>query len=630
MTSGDPVSYALCLDDWPSVDDARPTDEGGTTARNGFSFQDHVAVSFLIEMLKNPALIKIHFETHDDIVLNWKNNNLNIAEFVQVKSGNIGSTWSIYELCRTRGTKSIFEASLERDRYRETSRFRIVTAENVKNELRVLTLERYCPARAPSDPRMRAISDHVAQTFPDASSKKGNTAGYWLEHCLWDVRYDLQSLSARNLASLLELSEREQRWMKPSRAKALLGELLQYVAAASSARWDPRPSAKIITRDWLRTWWEQSSAQLSSHAAHRAADTRELPERPPFFHRDIYLDVLNPDYHTIFGWNTVLSDEQQVFNLVEILTIAVFLCRDRCILPPGFVLQSQNVRRAIELTRPFFEATLVQWPMREVDPKDFWKKKIGKMIGARKDYPRMLDQDAAKQLYSFPGARDPNKPKVGITVAKRWLDAPDLPGVWDDMKRNLPANLVDDIRHVPSRLVENAKGVTLGGLAKHVRGVREHSGVLLRELAKSYNKVYLDALDVTVLSGVPNCGEDFGLGSGDTFYSVRALQAALQPLGLWPLHQVFSPEEIVDLRSTGGYGRFITAYIAVTALEPYEIRRHFAQAADAEAGSGVKLRPPAEVSLASDLLVRRVGRQPSKLVRDAADWMGQVAGRALR
>ena len=56
---------------WPSIDDAHPSEEGGPVAREGFNYQDEIAVGFVLEMLANPQLVKIHFETHDDLVLVW-------------------------------------------------------------------------------------------------------------------------------------------------------------------------------------------------------------------------------------------------------------------------------------------------------------------------------------------------------------------------------------------------------------------------------------------------------------------------------------------------------------------------------------------------------------------------------
>jgi hypothetical protein len=48
---------------WPSIDDAKPGEEGGPVARSGFNYQDEIAVGFLIEMLENQSLLKVHCET---------------------------------------------------------------------------------------------------------------------------------------------------------------------------------------------------------------------------------------------------------------------------------------------------------------------------------------------------------------------------------------------------------------------------------------------------------------------------------------------------------------------------------------------------------------------------------------
>lgn len=72
---------------FPSVDDIEPDEEGGPIARSGFNYQDEIAVWFLIEMLEYPSLLKVHCETHDDILLLRAKDGsaVRMAEFVQVK-----------------------------------------------------------------------------------------------------------------------------------------------------------------------------------------------------------------------------------------------------------------------------------------------------------------------------------------------------------------------------------------------------------------------------------------------------------------------------------------------------------------------------------------------------------------
>ena len=117
---------------WPSIDQAEPDEEGGPNARTGFNYQDEIAVGFLIEMLETPALMKVHCETHDDIVLVRKTVGIEerTAEYVQVKASEQDKLWSLADLCVRKKSKkgtSILETSLDRDKHKEASTFRLVT-----------------------------------------------------------------------------------------------------------------------------------------------------------------------------------------------------------------------------------------------------------------------------------------------------------------------------------------------------------------------------------------------------------------------------------------------------------------------------------------------------------------------
>ena len=54
---------------------------------------------------------------------------------------------------------------------------------------------------------------------------------------------------------------------------------------------------------------------------------------------DVFLDFLNRDSREIYGLYK-LPKETHVAVLTEALSVAVFLCRDHCILPPGFLAES--------------------------------------------------------------------------------------------------------------------------------------------------------------------------------------------------------------------------------------------------------------------------------------------------
>ena len=67
------------------IRELKPLNKGGVIARGGFSFQDHVALSFCLEMAMSSDLNEVWCETHDDITLIWCRSGIDEVEFVQVK-----------------------------------------------------------------------------------------------------------------------------------------------------------------------------------------------------------------------------------------------------------------------------------------------------------------------------------------------------------------------------------------------------------------------------------------------------------------------------------------------------------------------------------------------------------------
>jgi hypothetical protein len=252
---------------WPSVDDTKPREEGGPVARSGFNYQDEIAVSFLIEMLEKPSLLKIHCETHDDVLLVWEqdDSDIQLAEYVQVKAGEPDKLWSVADLCKREkalvGT-SIFEKSLAHDRHREESRFRLVTLRPVMSALEMLRFPHGAPGRELTGDRFKALCAELDARFPGLKSDKGNGAEFWLERCFWDERHDNAVVRNDNLARLIRLGMKEGRPLLPEHAEVILDELRQQVKASGDAKWEPDRDKKIVLRATLRDWWEQRAREV--------------------------------------------------------------------------------------------------------------------------------------------------------------------------------------------------------------------------------------------------------------------------------------------------------------------------------------------------------------------------------
>lgn len=255
---------------WPSIDNAAPSEEGGPIARKGFNYQDEIAVGFVLEKLANPQLVKIHFETHDDLVLAWAIDAPPlIAEFVQVKGAEEDKLWSVADLCSRKKQavgSSIFEKSLDRDQHAETARFRIVTLRPVVSLLTPLTYERGLEARAMNRKEMVALMSDLDERMPGVQSKRGNGAGYWLDNCLWDVRHDEPSVKRENTLRLFEIMQDAGHPPLSEHLDLLLDELRKLVKSAGDAKWKPDKAKKILTREALFLLWESYLAKLKDGA----------------------------------------------------------------------------------------------------------------------------------------------------------------------------------------------------------------------------------------------------------------------------------------------------------------------------------------------------------------------------
>lgn len=257
---------------WPSVDHAKPAEEGGPVARTGFNYQDEIAVGFFIEMLSTPSLLKVHCETHDDVVLVWQSAGATdrIAEYVQVKASEQNKLWSLADICQQKKGKagtSIFETSLLRDQHVEASAFRLVTLRPVVAALKPLTYELTSPSRALASDGMKALRADLDARFPNVLSPKGNGPGFWLEYCRWDERHSEAAVRKDSLIRLIKLGYVESRPILIDQAEVLLDELRAIAKAASDAKWDPDCEKKIIPRAALRAWWEGRTHELIEGAA---------------------------------------------------------------------------------------------------------------------------------------------------------------------------------------------------------------------------------------------------------------------------------------------------------------------------------------------------------------------------
>lgn len=237
----------------PSIHELPPLESGGTTARSGFAYQDHVAVSFCVEMLADRRIDSVWCEVHDDLTIIWNEQGVQEVEFVQVKAERRDALWSTAVLCR-RNKKdktevpgsSILERSMAQARCQEPHRFRLITAADIHPQLRVLTHPRGAPQRHRDHPDVRAILEKITEVLQGLQLDGPGGLRFWLESVLWEVRGPEDAVRNAATVRLTGYLHDFFDMSAPDHVREVYDFLLRAVDRAASARVPPPYDAKKL------------------------------------------------------------------------------------------------------------------------------------------------------------------------------------------------------------------------------------------------------------------------------------------------------------------------------------------------------------------------------------------------
>lgn len=216
-----------------------------------------MAAGLLIDMLSDVRIIQIECETADDLVIRW-NEEGGVTEYVQVKTTDDDSKWSITELV-TRTPKgnvgsSIAEKSLACDVNEGGVAFRIVTLREVRADLRLFKVPR--DKRAAIALPFAALVSRFASKHKTFKSAKARTLGDWAQRLLWQVENSSEALERKNLTKLLQLAEAAGEAPSFSDANDLYADLIKKAMDAGDASRVEDPEAKVLARSQILEWWE--------------------------------------------------------------------------------------------------------------------------------------------------------------------------------------------------------------------------------------------------------------------------------------------------------------------------------------------------------------------------------------
>lgn len=265
----------------PSIHSLRPLESGGTIARGGFIYQDHIAVSFLLDMVADELLEEVWCETQDDITLLRRGYNGQEVEFVQVKNIILNSFWSTAKLCQREKTNvnkdghgsSLLEKSFANDRCAEPSKFRIVTSLPTNPTLKVLTLPFDSPLREVGSTEFNKLTATVMKKFGTLVSPNNNNVIYWLRNTKWQVESE-KEIIVSNKAKLMKIISNKGIHLPGDTIETkIYPQILDLVQRAATISWETDSKTKKIRRkeflDWLDNILRNEQYPLSAGAGEK-------------------------------------------------------------------------------------------------------------------------------------------------------------------------------------------------------------------------------------------------------------------------------------------------------------------------------------------------------------------------
>jgi hypothetical protein len=256
------------------------SDAGGVAARLGFKYQDHVAAFFVLQMIDDRRILQVECETSDDITLIAQRYGVTTPEYIQVKTTDKDTNWTLTELtARPPQTKSkptsLVEKSLLTDKHLPGARFRVVARRPLNKAVSALMepVERRDPKGG-----IATLAGKLQARHPSTTSANGNDLAYWTLHAQWDVLSSIDHVENRNLQAISRIAEASGANPTHSHARTIYRDLLNKVdEAASNTR--KRPDDKIITRQQALEWWRSHLEQTHAAQARTSKPYRARGER---------------------------------------------------------------------------------------------------------------------------------------------------------------------------------------------------------------------------------------------------------------------------------------------------------------------------------------------------------------
>src|ERR1017187_2570035 len=213
--------------------------------------------------------------------------------------------------------------------------------------------------------------------------------------------------------------------------------------------------------------------------------------------KNIFLDFLNRDSRELYGL-TQVSERKHVSWLVEAINVAIFLCDEFCLIPPGFVAECPLARRALTSQTIYFSEGLIRTSMREDSFDEYFDKKEEEYRTQAERYSGLFDGKSREYFRKNRLITVPRERVIGDQIVTEWEHGPDRPGFMKEIVDTigLGAKKIDSIRKIPSELRMEGMAVTWAAIETEMLRLQlpPNSKALRHVVQHLYFSQYLDEL----------------------------------------------------------------------------------------------------------------------------------------
>ncbi len=252
------------------------------------------------------------------------------------------------------------------------------------------------------------------------------------------------------------------------------------------------------------------------------------------------------------------------------LNAAIVLCEDRCIAPPGFIVEDQIVFDLAENQRQYLIEGLLQFPMRESNLSEFAEKKRVGYEPMRDRYSGLFSDTRIGFLGENATGIIGRRSQITERILEGWREGPESSQrIWKPVKGLLPSAQIDIISKIPLELHDRGTALTWSAIVPRLPPEARAAATELRDaLQHIYFQQYCSEFKLVALTEIPHILRDFLLPRDEKVYSYRRLSAFLDVFELRGLILDAPASLLVALRKRPAFIEFIDAYAGLGAMYP--------------------------------------------------------------